>query len=130
MSREHVDALRAVFDQFARGDFSAWSEVAPDFEFVTSPEMPDPGTYTGQEADRYRQGWLDSFEGLKMEALALIDAGDRVVAEVVQRGRPRGADVVVEGRWWQVITFRGDEVIRIENFTERAEAFAAAGLSR
>jgi ketosteroid isomerase-like protein len=65
-----------------------------------------------------------------MEALALIDAGDRVVAEVVQRGRPRGADVVVEGRWWQVITFRGDEVIRIENFTERAEAFAAAGLSR
>jgi ketosteroid isomerase-like protein len=128
MSRRHVEALRTVFDQFARGDFSAWSEVASDFQFVTSREMPDPGTYTGEEADRYRQAWLDSFEGLRMEALELIDAGDKVVAEVVQRGRPRGADAAVEGRWWQVITFRGDQVIRIENFTERAEALTAAGM--
>ena len=129
MPGEHIEALRAVFDQFARGDFSAWSDVASDFEFVTSPEMPDPGTYRGKAADRYRQQWLDSFEELKMEAIDLIDAGDKVIAEVTQEGRPRGSDHAVKGRWWQVITFRGHEVIRIENFTRRAEAMKAAGLS-
>jgi ketosteroid isomerase-like protein len=125
-----MEAVRTVFEQFARGDFSAWSEVGPDFEFITSPDMPDPGTYTGEAADRYRQAWLDSFEELQMEALELVDAGERiVVAEVVQRGRPRGTEIAVEGRWWQVITFRGDDVVRIENFTGRAEALAAARLS-
>jgi ketosteroid isomerase-like protein len=104
--------------------------VGPDFEFITSPDMPDPGTYTREAADRYRQAWLDSFEELQMEALELVDAGERiVVAEVVQRGRPRGTEIAVEGRWWQVITFRGDDVVRIENFTGRAEALAAARLS-
>ena len=45
MSQENVDAVRTLHDQFARGDFSALADTADDFEFVTSPEMPDAGTY-------------------------------------------------------------------------------------
>ena len=48
MSREVVDALRASFDQFARGDFSAYAQLPDEFELVTAPEMPDAGTYRGR----------------------------------------------------------------------------------
>jgi hypothetical protein len=36
---------------------------------------------------------------------------------------------VVEGRWWQVMTFRDGLIVRSEVFPERAEALEAAGLS-
>jgi hypothetical protein len=51
------------------------------------------------------------------------------VASVLQRGQPRGSDIPVESRWWQVITFRGDGVARIEMFAGRADALEATGLS-
>jgi ketosteroid isomerase-like protein len=44
MSHENVEIVRAMFDQFARGDFSWFADVADDFEFVASPELPDADT--------------------------------------------------------------------------------------
>jgi ketosteroid isomerase-like protein len=88
MSEENVETMRAAYERTAHGDFSGLAEVTEDFEFVTSPEMPDPGTYRGEDADRYRQGWLDSFEGLTMEATELVAAGDQKVAgsDAARRG--------------------------------------------
>ena len=129
MSQEHVDAMRAVFAQFARGDFSAFSQVAEDFEFVTHPEMPDAGTYKGAAADQYRQAWLDSFEEFTMQAVELVDAGDKVLAEVIHRGRPRGGSTEIAQLWWAVISFRDTEVVRMQLFADRKEARLAAGLA-
>ena len=51
MSQENVDLTRAAYEQFSRGDFSRLFEAnTDDFEFVTAAEMPDAGTYRGQEA--------------------------------------------------------------------------------
>jgi ketosteroid isomerase-like protein len=128
MSEENVEVVRAAFEQFARGDFSAWADLPDDFEFVTSSELPDAGTYRGEEALRWLTAWVESFEELTVEATKIIDAGDKVVVAILQRGRPRGTQTVVEGRWWQMLTLRGGEVARIESFPERAQALEAAGL--
>jgi hypothetical protein len=72
--------------------------------------------------------WVESFEELTVEATEIIDAGDKVVVAMLQRGRPRESQTVVEGRWWQAVTLRGGEVARIESFPERAQALEAAGL--
>jgi ketosteroid isomerase-like protein len=64
-----------------------------------------------------------------MQATELIDAGDKVFLEILQRGSPRGSQVPVEGRWWVVVTLRDAAVARTQVFRERAHALEAAGLS-
>jgi ketosteroid isomerase-like protein len=58
-----------------------------------------------------------------------VDAGDKVAVEIVQRGRPRGSAADVEGRWWFVHTLRDGTPVRMQGFSNRAEALEAAGLS-
>ena len=128
MSQENVEAVRAAYERYGRGDFSTWADLPDDFEFVTSPEMPDAGTYRGEAARRWMRAWVESFEGLTIEATEIIDADDRVVVAISQRGRPRGSQTLVEGHWWVVMTFHGGEVARVEAFPERATALEAAGL--
>ena len=129
MSEENVKTVLDLFERFASGDFSPLDNVADDFEFVTSPEMPDAGTYRGKDARRWILTWVQSFDGLTIEAEETIDAGDTVVAAIVQRGRVPGGDTFVEGRWWTVWRFRGPDFFRAEGFPTRAEALEAAGLS-
>ena len=130
MSQENVEIVRAIFADFARGDFSRWfSQAADDFVFVTSPELPDAGTYRGEAARLWVTAWGDSFEDHTMQATELIDAGDKVFLEILQQGRPHGGQIPVEGRWWVVVTLQEGAVTRTEVFRERAPALEAAGLS-
>jgi len=130
MSQEKLETVRAAYEEFARGDFSSWDELPEDFEFVTSSEVPDAGTYRGEAAVRWMKAWVESFEGHTIEATTLIDAGDdMVVVEIVQRGRAHGSETVIEGNWWQAVKLRDGEVARVETFTGRAQALEAAGLT-
>jgi ketosteroid isomerase-like protein len=129
MSQENVEIVRAMHEQFARGDFSAWADLPDDFEFVASPELPDAGTYRGEAATRWMTAWVESSEGHTIKATEIIDASDdKVFVAILQRGRPRGSQRVVEGRWWVVMTLRRGELARTEVFPERARALEAAGL--
>jgi ketosteroid isomerase-like protein len=129
MSQENAEVVRDAYARFARGDFSAFEEVADQFEFVTSPELPDAGTYRGDAAIAWMRAWVDSFDDLTMEATEVIDAGDKVLVALFQRGRPHGSQAPVEGRWWQVVTLREGEIVRAETFPARAHALEAAGIS-
>ena len=40
MSEENVEMVRAAYEEFARGDFSAFAELPDEFVFVASPELP------------------------------------------------------------------------------------------
>ncbi len=128
MSEAHVEAVQARYAEFARGDFTRLMDLPDNYEFVASADLPDAGNYTGEDARRWIRAWVESFDGLTIEATELIDAGDRVLAAITQRGRPRGSLTMVEGRWYTVDTFRDGESIRTEAFAERAEALEAAGL--
>jgi ketosteroid isomerase-like protein len=130
MSQENVEAVRAAYERFAQGDFSQFENLGEDFEFVTSPELPDAGTYRGEAAIRWMRTWVDSFEQLTIEATEIIDAGgDKVFVALFQRGRPRGSQTVVEGGWWQAVTVREGQIARSETFPERTQALEAAGLT-
>jgi len=135
MSQENVEIVQAMYEPFARGDFSAWGDLPDDFEFTASAELPDAGAYRGEAAGRWMTAWVESFDGHTIEATEIIDAGDdKVVVAILQRGRPRRSQTVVEGRWWVVMTLRADEPARsevpgrVEVFPERAQALEAAGL--
>jgi ketosteroid isomerase-like protein len=74
------------------------------------------------------QAWAESFDHLTIEATEIINAGDKVVVGIIQRDRPRGAQNVVEGRWWIVTTFREGNFARMKVLPERAQALEATGL--
>src|SRR5262245_44583040 len=99
MSEENVETVRAVFALAAKGDFSHWlDEVTDDYVFVTSRDLPDAGTYRGEEAKEWVTSWVESFEGHTIEAMDFAEVDDRVVFKIGQRGRPRGSDAAVEGQ--------------------------------
>jgi ketosteroid isomerase-like protein len=130
MSEANVELVRAAYEAFSRGDFSFVAEFDDDFEFVTSPEVPDAGTYRGQAAREWVRQWVGSFEDMTMEATEIVDAGDKVFVGILQRGRIRGSETPAEGRWWNVITFREGRMVRSELYPDRDRALEAAGLGR
>jgi ketosteroid isomerase-like protein len=128
MSEENVEALRAAFEMYAHGDFSPIGVLGDDFELVVSPEAPDAGTYRGEEARRWLREWVASFEGMTIEATEILDAGDKVLLGMTQRGRIPGTAAALKGQWWQVSTFCGAGIVKAEMFRERTQALEAAGL--
>ena len=125
---ENLDLVRSIYEQTAAGDLSAVDRLPYDFELVTGPELPDAGTYRGEAAKAFMRAWVDSFEGYTLQATEMVEAGNKVLVGVLQRGRPSGASAFVEGRWWQVVTVRQGEVSRIETFPDRRLAVQAVGL--
>jgi ketosteroid isomerase-like protein len=130
MSQENVELARAMLEPLAQGDFSRlFDGFADDFVFVTSPDIPDAGTYQGEAARDWIMAWVGSFEGHTIEASNFIGGGDKVFFAIFQRGRPRGSEVPVEGQWWGVMTLAEGAVVRVDMFDQRDRALEAAGLS-
>jgi ketosteroid isomerase-like protein len=131
MSHENVEAIRAVYERFGKGDFEASLDlVDPLVLFVLGPEFPESGTYLGLERlAEYTRGFLEPWSRITIEAEEITDAGDSVVAAVRQRGVGDESGAATEFRYFQVWSFRGRKVIRLENFRQRSAALEAAGLS-
>ena len=133
MSRENVERLREVFDDFLAGrrDFGA-DLLDPDVEWDSS-EVPAPdiaGRYQGIEGVRqFWRDWLAAWEAVPFE-YELVDAGDRVVALIDQRmrGRSTGIEVAV-GKYAHVYTFRDGLIVHWKAYGSQAEALEAVGLS-
>src|SRR5262245_33516133 len=67
--------------------------------------------------------------GAGVAAEGFIDGGGRAVVTAHVRGRGRASGVTVETRFYEVYTLRDDKVVRVDEFTDRAEALEVAGLS-
>jgi ketosteroid isomerase-like protein len=131
MSVEKVETVRRIYERWGRGDFRAGMELYdPYVLLVLRPEFPDAGTYCGpEEIRRYmREDFLADLEDAAIAGEELLDAGDSVVVRVSQRATGAESGAPVAMRYYQVWTFRGRSVIRIESIRERAEALEAAGL--
>jgi ketosteroid isomerase-like protein len=130
VSQENVELVQGVYDRWGEGDFEASLEVVdPLVLFVLGPGFPDSGTYLGiDRLVEYTRGFLEPWTRITIEVEELTAAGDSVVATVHQRGVGSESGAETEFEYFQVWSFRGDKVIRLENFRERAEALAAVGM--
>lgn len=131
MSDPRVETLQRIYARWGKGDFSAGTELYdPHVVLVLRPEFPESGAHYGLDAIRtYMRGdFLRDFAGATIAGDEFIDAGDSVVVRVHQSAHGPRSGAPVSMRYFQVWTFRGDSVIRIESIMERPDAFAAAGL--
>lgn len=133
MSEENVEIVRRGYEQFsATGRVDA--ELAwPDFVWDMSnfhgwPERQAYEGVSGTEA--FLHDWTAAWDDWELEVEALQDPGDKVVGLVRQRGRSRSAGMLVEMSFAQVWTLRDGKQTRMEMFSDRDEAFRAAGLEQ
>jgi ketosteroid isomerase-like protein len=129
MSQENVEIVRWAFayEMYGRGD-RAQAEIyfAPDF--VMNPI--EEGPFYGLDSIRDNiEHWASAWEDFEVTAEEFLDAGDRVVVAARHRGRGRESGVMVDARFYEVYTLRDGRIIRADEFSERAEALEAAGLS-
>src|SRR5688572_20987662 len=134
MSSENVEVIARIYEATARGDFWVIGELL-DPEIVWS-WMPSMAGMTGESEYRGLEGveaatrdFFAAWDLFREEAVELVDAGDAVVAETRFYARPKGATQEIQGTSWEVWTFRGDRVVRFQQFGSREEARAATGLS-
>jgi ketosteroid isomerase-like protein len=132
MSQENVEVVHQALDSFNRRDKAAWLALCdPEIENVLPRDWREHGSIWGAEAvwDSYlenEQAWGPS----SYEFVEVIDAGnDKVVAH--HRGEMKGksSGAAVGFGYWPVFTVLDRRVVRIEWFTDQAEALEAAGLS-
>jgi ketosteroid isomerase-like protein len=127
-----VETLRRIYERWAEGDFSAGFELYdPYVVLVLRPEFPESGPHYGRDGIRIymREDFLRDFAGATIAGQEFLDAGDSVVVQVDQRATGPRSGAPVHMRYYQVWTFRGGSVIRIESIMERRDALRAAGLS-
>ena len=131
MSEENVEAVRAVYEEWKNGNFKAGTDLYDEqVLLVQTAAFPDPGSYRGLRGiGEYMRNFLEVWEKVTIEAEDLVEAGDAVVAAVVQRGVGKGSGATpAELRYFQVWTFRGASVIRLEVIRDRTAALKAAGV--
>jgi len=70
MSEENVEAIRAVYERFSKGDFRASLDVVdPLVLFVQRPEFPESGAYLGiARLVEYTRGFLEPWSHITIEA--------------------------------------------------------------
>jgi ketosteroid isomerase-like protein len=128
MSQENVEIVREFYESIRRGDYAeALACLAPDVDYRVLQEGPARGPDAVEAMwERWESEWEEGGEAVAEE---FIDAGDQIVATVLESGRGRGSGIEVDARVFKVFTFRSGKVVRMVEFIERADALKAAGLS-
>ena len=128
MSDENVEIIRRGYEHWtATGEIRAH----PDFVWdVSALGWTEQQVYAGAEgANRFNAEWADAWDDWELELEDLIDAGDRVVAIVNQRGRSKATGIPVGMRFAQVWAFRDGQAIRMQMYASVEEALEVAGLA-
>jgi ketosteroid isomerase-like protein len=127
MSQENVEVVRQAYEAYVRGDLSGALESYDD-DVVFNPNE-EPAMRGRAAVLAYLERWEEPWEEYVVEAEGFIDAGDRVVVTVHFKGRGKGSGVEIDARSHHVHALRDGRIVRMDEYTDRAEALEAAGLS-
>jgi ketosteroid isomerase-like protein len=128
MSHENVELMRRGYERWsATGQIRARADLVWD---VSRLGWPDQQVYSGPEgANQFNAEWADAWDDWHLEVEDFVDAGERVVAIVNQRGRSKATGIPVDMRFAQVWSFRDGQAIRMQMYASVDEALEAVGLS-
>jgi uncharacterized protein (TIGR02246 family) len=132
VSRDNVDLLRRVHEAFNRRDLETMLElIHPDGEWVPLMATLEGARYRGR--DEIRRWYLEldrDWAEFQTTPEEFRDLGDVVLILGTWHARSRATGLTLDrqpGAW--VAHVRDGKVVRQETFTDRAQAFEAAGLT-
>ena len=102
--------------------------LAADFEFVSNRDSVGlPGRREGVEAflAAYRS-YAEMWQSYSLKPARFVEVGDKVVVEAKIAGTTRTGGVQLQQDVAAVYTFEGGKIRRIEEFSDPADAHAAA----
>jgi ketosteroid isomerase-like protein len=128
VSQENVEIIRRGYGHFiATGEIRAHPDLVWD---VSRLGWPDQQIYPGVEgALRFNAEWADAWDDWELEVEDYLDAGERVVVILNQRGRSKATGIPVDMRFAQVWTLRDGQGIRMQMYASVEEALEAVGMS-
>jgi len=134
MGQAEIDELRRGYAALNRGDVSVVVELLdPELEGHEPGHSPEAGTHRGRDGfERFLRGWLESFEGFRVEPERIVERGDDLIVVVRQTGAGRSSGVEVETRLVHVWTVANGRAVRWEAVpdVEAALGDGVYGLSR
>ena len=128
MSQENVEVIRRGYEDWAAtGELQTPTDLVWD---VSHLGWPDQQIYQGAEgAHQFLAEWADVWDDWELEAEDYVDAGERVVVIVNQRGRSKATGIPVDMRFAQVWTLQDGRGVRTELYASVDEALEDVGLS-
>lgn len=126
----NLDALRAVYERWAVGDFNTPEIFHPDVRTIWADEIPDLSETRGLTglASATRQ-WFENFERCSFHAESFHEDGDRVLVLLRAIGRHRGSDVDVEWKTAHLWTMRHGRAVVIQGWGDQQEAIRESGIA-
>ena len=122
--------MRGGYAAFNAGEHGAtrgwWHD---DGEYVVAREDPDSETHRGIDAITAQNlRWVESYPDLRVDPVEIRPNGNRVFVWVRFSGHGAGSDVPIEMELAHGCTIADGRFKRIEEYFDRAEGLAAAGL--
>ena len=138
MSQEDVeDFIRGAYAKFnrAKPDTSGEGKLAsldfyhPDAVYVNDANDPDPGIHRGIGAVREQvRRWVEAYPDLQVEPLEIQTNGDRAFVWVRFSGHGAESGVPIDMELAHAVTVKDGKVLRVEEYSNRADGLEAAGL--
>ena len=130
MSQGNVEFVERLFRAFNGRDMTAFLDLLdPDVEWVPILGVLEGRVYRGHEDVRR---WVDDlatdWELFEVYYEELRDLGDRVLIFGRWRARGRASGVESEQPATWLLEIKGAKFVRLQTFTDRAEALEALGL--
>ena len=127
-SERNLETVRAGFEAFERGDMEAMMAHFSE-DLVTHRVPPQPvGTWSGREGFlKAMADWTEDFGEWSLDFGELAAPNDsHVLAQTIQRAVGAASGVPIEGKYWMLFRFTGEQVTRIEFHSTEASALEAA----
>ena len=129
MGEANVEALRRGYAALNRGDLSVVLDLLdPEIEWHEPATSLEGGTHHGRDGfERFLRGWLESFDGFRVEPEQVVERGDELVVVVHQTGMGRSSGLPVETRLAHVWTVAEGKAIRWEAVQDHEAAVGDGG---
>jgi ketosteroid isomerase-like protein len=131
MSSENIELVRHFYELQRQGDERHLELLAEDLVYRPVAEITETGEYYGR--DGYRR-YVDTFltdiawRDLEWTDTSYRVSGDNVIVRIEMAGHGRSSGAGVSARVFVVLTIRDGMIARVEDFVDRDEALAVAGL--
>jgi ketosteroid isomerase-like protein len=129
MSQENVQLVQQSLERFAASGEPAWDLLHEHVE-VHDHDIMDASEYRGHAGfARWLEDWAAAWSEYAMETEDFLDAGERVVAFIVQKTIGHGSGVALERHDAIVFEVREAKIARLDYYNTREQALKAAGLA-
>lgn len=127
---EMVKRTEAAYMVFNQRDWDGFfAHAAPEYEW---DPMEENVSYRGREAvTGYLNDWLEAWDEFEIETedIELAPGTGLIWVALRYRGRGKGSEITVDGLFFHVLRVRDGQFLGGKEYTDKAEALEAAGLS-